>query len=75
MGIYIKIAIIIIFLFDTSFVSQIREYFHKCIIVNVNIVQYNRMVDLAKFLDEFLYGMLFSLISSVLHNKADHEIL
>jgi hypothetical protein len=52
-------------LFDPSFVSQIREYSHESIIVNIYVIQNDRMVNLAKFLDEFLYGMLFSLIFSV----------
>ena len=53
------------FLFDPSFISQIREYSHESIIVDIDVIQNDRMVNLAKFLDEFLYGMLFSLIFSV----------
>jgi hypothetical protein len=52
-------------LFDPTFVSQVRQYPHKSIIVNIDVVQYDRMVNLAEFLDEFLYYMLFSLIFSV----------
>ena len=52
-------------LFNASFLSQIREYSHQSIIVNINIVQYYRMVDFAKFLDEFLHSMFFSLIFPV----------
>jgi hypothetical protein len=53
------------FLFYPSFISQIREYSHESIIVDIDVIQNDRMVNLAKFLDEFLYGMLFSLIFSV----------
>ena len=38
---------------------------HESIIVDIDVIQNDRMVNLAKFLDEFLYGMLFSLIFSV----------
>ena len=63
------------FLFDPSFISQIREYSHESIIVDIDVIQNDRMVNLAKFLDEFLYGMLFSLIFSVQHNRSDQAVL
>jgi hypothetical protein len=53
------------FLFYPSFISQIRENSHESIIVDIDVIQNDRMVNLAKFLDEFLYRMLFSLIFSV----------
>jgi hypothetical protein len=54
---------------DPPFFSQIRQYPHKSIIVNIDVIQYDRMVNLVEFLDEFLYGMLFSLVFSIQHNN------
>ena len=62
-------------LFDSPLISQIREYSHESIIIDINIVQNERMVNLAKFLDEFLYCVLFSLIFPVYHNNTDYEIV
>jgi hypothetical protein len=62
-------------LFDSPFISQIREYSHESIIIDINIVQNERMVNLAKFLDEFLYCVFFSLIFPVYHDNTDYRIV
>lgn len=77
-----KVAVIMVItfcncvnLFDSPFISQIREYPHESFIININIVQNERMVNPAKFLDEFLHRGLFSLIFPVYHNDIDYRIL
>lgn len=54
-------------LFDPPFVLQVGQYLHERIIIDIDIVKDDRMVDLAKFLDELFNSDLFLLVFPVLH--------
>jgi len=54
-------------LFDSPFVLQVGQYLHERIIIDIDIVKNDRMVDLAKFLDELFNSDLFLLVFPVLH--------
>lgn len=55
-------------LVDPSFVVELGQYPHKRFVVDVDTVEDDRMVDLARFLDELFYHGLFLLVLSVLHS-------
>jgi hypothetical protein len=55
-------------LFDPPFVPQFRQYPHERVIVNIDIVQYDRVVDLARFLDKLFHHGLLLLVLPVLHS-------
>jgi len=55
-------------LIDPAFVAELRQYPHERIVVDVDTVEYDRMVDLARFLDKLFYHGLFLLVFSVLHS-------
>jgi hypothetical protein len=55
-------------LFDPTFVAEIGKYLHESVIVDVNIVENYRVVDLAAgFLDEFFHHDFLFLVLSILH--------
>jgi hypothetical protein len=66
---------VVLDLFDPTFVAQIRQYSHQGVIVDVNVVQYDRMVDVAGFLDELFHQSLFPLVLSVLHSWTGGQML
>jgi hypothetical protein len=55
-------------LFYPPFVPQFGQYPHESVIVHVDVVKYDRVVDLARFLDEFFHHDLLLLILPVLHS-------
>lgn len=55
-------------LIDPPFVAELEQYSHERIVVDVDTVEDDRMVDLARFLDELFYHRLFLLVFSVLHS-------
>jgi hypothetical protein len=56
-------------LFDPTLVAQVGQYPHERVIVDIDVVQYDRVVNLAAgFLDELFYHDLFLLVLSVLHS-------
>lgn len=56
-------------LFDLTFVSQIGQYPHERVIIDIDIVKDDRMVYLAGLFDEFVHDSLLFLVLSVLHIK------
>lgn len=62
-------------LFYPPFVAELGQYPHERVIVDVDIVQYDRVVDLAELLDEFFHRDLLPLILPILHSKTDVRIL
>ncbi len=54
-------------LFDPPFATQVGKYYHESVIVDIDVVQYDRMVDLSRFLDELFNDGLFLLVLPVLH--------
>jgi hypothetical protein len=55
-------------LFDPPFVAQVGQYPHEGVIVDVDVVEYDRVVDLARFLDELVHHRLFLLVLPFLHS-------
>lgn len=53
---------------DPAFVSQFGQHPHERVVVDVNVVEDDRVVDLAGFPDELFDHDLFLLVLSVLHS-------
>ena len=62
-------------LIDPSFAAKVRQYSHKSIVIDVYTIQDHRMINLARFLDEFFDSNHFLLIFSVLHQYIDQKVL